>query len=100
MREPKADKSARALEIVRRLGEAFPEATTALDFGSPLELMVAVVLSAQCTDARVNKVTPELFARFKTVEDFARARRPTLAKYIKSCGLYRNKAKGIIGACK
>ncbi|MBI5547945.1 MAG: endonuclease III [Deltaproteobacteria bacterium] len=93
-------KAARARQVIERLGEAHPEEVTALAYGSPLQLMVAVVLSAQCTDVRVNQVTPALFARYPTVEDLARASQSELEGLIRSCGLYRNKAHALIAACQ
>jgi len=65
-----------------------------------LQLLIATILSAQCTDARVNLVTPDLFAKYKTVKDFANARQVELEKLIKSTGFYKNKSKSIIGCCK
>jgi endonuclease-3 len=100
MRETLALKAVRARHVVDRLGACFPEATTALDFGSPLQLMVAVILSAQCTDVRVNQVTPALFARFPGVSDFARAEPRQVEPFVKSCGLYRNKSRSIVAACR
>jgi len=91
---------ARAKKVFDRLTKAYPEAKCSLDHGEPLELLVATILSAQCTDERVNKTTPALFKRFKTARDFATAPPKELEKYIQSCGFYKNKAKNIIGACK
>lgn len=84
----------------KALGRAYPDATISLDFGNPLELYVATVLSAQCTDERVNKVTPSLFAKLKRAEDYARIPRGRLEKMIQSTGFFRNKAKMIQGACR
>lgn len=75
-----------------------PEARIALRFGSDLELLVSVILSAQCTDARVNLVTPALFAAYRDAEAYARARPEDLWPYVRSCGLYRTKARSIVGA--
>ena len=100
MRESRPQKVSRAVRLIERLAASYPEATTELDFGSPLELMVAVLLSAQCTDVRVNKVTPALFARFPTVRDFAGAQPAQIEPFIRSCGLFHTKAKAIAGACR
>ncbi len=75
-----------------------PEAKIALNYSNPFELLVAVILSAQCTDVRVNMVTPKLFAKYKSVEEFAAARPQELEKLIYSTGFYKNKAKSIKGA--
>ncbi len=77
------------------LKEAYPDATCSLDFTTPFELVVAVMLSAQCTDERVNKVTPTLFKRCKTIDDFATIDIKELENLIHSCGFYKNKAKNI-----
>ena len=90
----------RAQLIIERLAKAYPDAVIELSFDSPVQLLVAVVLSAQCTDVRVNLVTPALFARFPAAEDFAAARPSRLHPYIRSCGLFRNKARAIVGACR
>lgn len=87
----------RARRMNRRLGEAFPHVYCELDFTTPLELSVATILSAQCTDVRVNQVTPALFARYRTAEDYAGADRAELEEYIRTTGFYRNKANSIIG---
>jgi len=87
-------------EIVDRLFELYPEPKCALDFSSPLELLVASRLSAQCTDKRVNIVTKELFERYKTVSDYANAKNEDVEKIIFSCGLYKTKARDIILAAK
>ena len=100
MRERHSDRASRARQVIDRLGEAFPDAGTALDFGSPLELLVSVVLSAQCTDVRVNLVTPALFARFPTASAFARATPEDVEPFIRSCGLFRTKARSIVAACR
>lgn len=87
-------------EIVRLLRELHPDAKCALDFENPLQLLVATILSAQCTDERVNKVTPVLFARFPTAQDLAEADREELEQIIHSTGFYRNKAKNVQEACR
>lgn len=82
-------------EIVRRLDSSYAELTTGLRFETPLQLLVATILSAQCTDVRVNMVTPALFARYATAQDFATADRDDLEAMIHSCGFFRNKARNI-----
>lgn len=91
-------KRARAIAILKRLKALYSDAECALTHDSPLQLLVATILSAQCTDERVNKVTPALFARYKTAQDFATAHPPELERLIQSTGFFRNKAKNIIGA--
>src|SRR5580698_1082662 len=86
--------------ILKGLDEAYPEAVCALNHRSPWELLVATILSAQCTDVRVNIVTPELFRRFPSPEAMAEASQPALEEIIRSTGFYRNKAKSILGAAK
>ncbi len=100
MRERLTDKAERAQRIVERLALAYPEASTELRFEGPFQLLVAVVLSAQCTDARVNLATPALFTRFPTVQAFAAAKPRQVEPYIKSLGLFRNKAKAIVAAAR
>lgn len=82
-------------QIVKILKETYPDAKCSLDFEEPFQLVIAVMLSAQCTDERVNKVTPALFARCKTIEDFANIELKELENLIHSCGFYKNKAKNI-----
>ncbi len=89
-----------AAKIVRRLARTYPKATCSLRFQNPLQLLVATILSAQCTDRRVNLVTEDLFARFQTAADYAFCRLDTLEKAIESTGFFRNKAKHIQGACR
>ena len=84
-----------AVKLVEALRKAYPDATCSLDFKEPFELVVAVMLSAQCTDERVNKTTPELFNRCKTIEDFANIDIKELEEIIHPCGFYKNKAKNI-----
>ena len=86
----------RAREINRRLKKTYPKAKIALRFKNPWELLVAVILSAQCTDKKVNEVTPALFAHYKTVDDFAAARPADIEKLIRPTGFYRAKAKSIL----
>jgi len=95
-----AEKKARVEEILRRLDAMYPDATCALHHSSPWELLVATILSAQCTDKRVNEVTPGLFAKYPTIEDFAAVRPEVLAEDIKSTGFFNNKSKSIVGAAK
>jgi endonuclease-3 len=90
----------RIAAILRGLDEAYPEALCALDHKSPWELLVATILSAQCTDVRVNMVTPALFKRFPTPAAMAKATLPELEELIRTTGFYRNKAKSIQGAGK
>ncbi len=87
-------------EFIEKVFAEYPDVRCALDFSSPLELLVASRLSAQCTDIRVNIVCKELFKKYKTVSDFANADRDELEKMIFSCGLYRTKARDIIAAAK
>jgi len=94
------DKKARAKEVVRRMKEEYPEAVCALNFSSPFELLIATILSAQCTDARVNLVTAELFRDFKSPADFAGSSLETIEKAIFSTGFYRQKAKSIKNCCE
>ncbi|MHB8878612.1 MAG: endonuclease III [Myxococcaceae bacterium] len=91
---------ARALEVLARLDAHLPGATIELDFRTPLELLVAVMLSAQCTDKRVNQVTPALFARYPDTAAYALASLPELESFICSCGLFRNKARNIQAAAR
>jgi endonuclease-3 len=93
-------KQQRALEILRRLTQLYPEAPCSLDYKTTLQLMVATILSAQCTDERVNKVTPALFAAYPNVYAFAEADPTELEALVKSTGFYRNKAKNIRAACQ
>lgn len=87
----------RARRINRALALAYPDAHCELDFSNPLELTVATILSAQCTDVRVNQVTPALFARYPLAEDYAHADPDELAEYIRPTGFFRNKTKSLIG---
>ena len=84
-----------AKELIECLKKAYPDATCSLDFTTPFELVVAVMLSAQCTDERVNRTTPALFKKCKTIEDFANIDIEKLEKLIHPCGFYKNKAKNI-----
>ncbi len=88
----------RIAEIIELLRKHYPRSRTALKFRNPLEILVATILAAQCTDERVNQVTPALFAKYPTAARFAEADRSELETEIKSTGFFRNKAKSIIGA--
>ena len=87
-------------EVIDILTDMFPEATTELDYESELDLLIATILSAQCTDVRVNKVTKELFKELKTPEDYLEIGQEELGKRIKTCGFYNTKSKNIIGTCE
>lgn len=89
-----------AARVVAALRKAYPEATCALHFRSPLELLVATILSAQCTDERVNQVTQDLFARYRTAADYADAPLEELERAIQSTGFYRNKARNLQACCR
>lgn len=84
--------------VMARLAEAYPDTGTALHFGSQFQLLVATILSAQCTDAQVNKITPALFAKYPTPEAMAAATVNQITPFVKSTGFFRNKAKNIHGA--
>ena len=85
-----------AKKAVEALKKEYPDAVCSLIYTDPLQLLIATRLAAQCTDARVNMVTPALFERFKTVDDFAAATSDEVAEYIKSCGLYKTKSRDIV----
>ncbi|NUU99877.1 endonuclease III [Marinitoga sp. 1154] len=87
-------------KILEILEKTYPNSTTALKYKNTFELLIAVMLSAQTTDNQVNKVTPTLFSKFKTPEDFAKLKPEELEKYIKGVGLYKTKSKNIINTCK
>jgi endonuclease-3 len=86
--------------VIRLLRKHYPQARTALEFRNPLQILVATILAAQCTDERVNRITPGLFRKYPTAEAFARADRTELEREIRSAGFFRNKAKAIIGAAR
>lgn len=88
-------KKSDAIKFVEILKETYPDATCSLDFKTPFQMVVAVMLSAQCTDERVNKTTPALFERCKTIQDFANIDLKELEEIIHPCGFYKNKAKNI-----
>jgi endonuclease III len=96
-RETEAERRARTRNIIARLEKAYPDATCALQHKSALELLVATILSAQSTDARVNMVTPALFAKYKTAQDLASADPRVLEQEIHSTGFFRSKTRSIIG---
>ncbi len=94
------DKSKRVLEMIQCLRETYPEVHCALEYTTPLELLVATILSAQCTDERVNKVTPALFKKYKTAAAYAQAKPEDIQDLVRSTGFYQNKAKNIQGAAR
>ncbi len=89
-----------ALMAVEALKKEYPDAICSLVYDDPLQLLIATRLAAQCTDARVNMVTPALFERFKTAEDFANATYDEVGEYIKTCGLYKTKSKDLVELSK
>jgi len=99
-RETAQAKTARLRKIIGGFQKTYPDAHCELDHRSPLQLLVATILSAQCTDKRVNIVTPELFKKFRTAADFAIAPRAELEQAIKSTGFFRSKAKSIQNCCR
>ncbi|HYY95445.1 MAG TPA: endonuclease III [Pyrinomonadaceae bacterium] len=98
--EAAPERKKRAGQIVRLLKKEYPQARCSLNYSNPLELLVATILSAQCTDERVNLVTAELFRKYRTAEDYAAAPAAELERDIRSTGFFRNKAKSIQGACR
>lgn len=99
-RESTAAKKERAMKICAALQRTYPNAHCELNFSSPLQLLVATILSAQCTDKRVNLVTAELFKKFRTAQDFAAAPLAEIEEAVKSTGFFRNKAKNIQACCR
>ena len=95
-----AEGKRQASKVVRQLARTYPDATCALHFCTPLELLVATILSAQCTDVRVNQVTARLFAKYRRAADYATAASRELESEIQSTGFFRNKAKSIKGCCQ
>ena len=95
-----ADPAERCREIDARLERAYPEATCALQHADPLQLLIATILSAQCTDERVNQVTPQLFRNHPRPQDYLAVSQEALEEEIRSTGFFRNKAKSIRGACQ
>lgn len=100
MPESKAQRKARARKILAILKKTYPHARCSLGYKTPLQLLVATILSAQCTDARVNLVTPALFKRYSGAADFANAKIGELESLVRSTGFYRNKARNIRAACR
>jgi endonuclease III len=100
MRETNAARAARLKRVIEGLKTAYPDVHCELTHSNPLQLLVATILSAQCTDKRVNLVTPGLFARYRTAADFANAPLAELEQAIKSTGFFRSKARSIQGACR
>ena len=98
-RESKTNLISRVAVLIAKLKKAYPDAGCALRHGDPLRLMVATILSAQCTDKRVNIVTKTLFKKYKTPHDYASTPQDTLENEIRSTGFFRNKAKNIRGSC-
>ncbi|MBW1999184.1 MAG: endonuclease III [Deltaproteobacteria bacterium] len=99
MTETEKEIKRRVREIIKTLDEEYPGARTALEFSNPLELLIATLLSAQCTDERVNKVTRSLFKKYRSAQDYATADLGRLEEDIKPTGFYRNKAKAIKSLC-
>lgn len=95
-----APKKQRALEILARLKQLYPDAVCSLDYETPVQLLVATILSAQCTDERVNKVTPELFRQYPDAVSLASADLDDIVALVRSTGFYRNKSKNIQAACR
>jgi endonuclease III len=95
-----ADRAARVQKILAILDQMYPDATCALHHSNAWELLVATILSAQCTDKRVNMVTPGLFKKYPTIQDFSNVSQDELAQEIKSTGFFNNKARSVIGAAK
>jgi endonuclease III len=96
-RESKAAKRERMQEVLRRLGEMYPDSRCSLDHDDPLQLLVATILSAQCTDARVNQVTPALFRKYPSAADYGAASQEEMEADIASVNFFRNKAKALRG---
>src|SRR6185437_10778392 len=99
MRETKAEKKARTLDIIKLLKRAHPDAKCALNHSNAFELLIATILSAQCTDERVNKVTADLFRKYHKPEDYLKVRDTELQEDIRTTGFFRNQTKSIQGAC-
>ena len=93
-------KKQKALAAIEALKKEYPDAECALIHSNPLQLLIATRLSAQCTDARVNMVTPALFERFPTIVDFINSSEEEIAEYIRTCGLFKTKARDIFAMCK
>src|SRR5687767_4438254 len=100
MPEARPAKQARARKILDLLARAYPDARCALNFADPFQLLVATILSAQCTDERVNMVTPALFKKYPTARELARARMPSLEKEVRSTGFFRAKSRSLLGMAR
>src|SRR5690349_4645178 len=102
IRKPKtaAERKERIAKTLEKLDEMYPNVTCALIHKNPWQLLVATILSAQCTDKRVNEVTPGLFKKYPTIQDFANVSQAELSQDIRSTGFFNNKSKSIIGAAK
>src|SRR5438067_8352077 len=100
MRETKSQRKERTEQIIKLLKRAHPDAHCALNHSNAFELLIATILSAQCTDERVNIVTAELFRKYRKPEDYLKVRDTELEQDIKTTGFFRNKTKSIQGACK
>jgi endonuclease III len=99
-RETNEAKASRTQQIIARLRQAYPNAHCELNFSNPLELLIATILSAQCTDKRVNIVTADLFKTYRSAADFAQADLAELEQAVKTAGFYRNKARNIKACCQ
>src|SRR2546425_12944690 len=99
-RESVEAKRERTGQIIARLRKAYPDAHCELNYSNPLELLIATILSAQCTDKQVNIVTADLFKKYRTAKDYAKASLPQLEEDIRRIGLFRNKAKNIQACCR
>ncbi len=100
MKEKPEERKKRAIEILKILRKTWPKATCELTWSNPLELLVATIMSAQCTDQRVNIVTKELFKKYRTAADYAAAEPAKFEQEIRTAGFYRQKTKSILNACK
>ncbi|MFA5866307.1 MAG: endonuclease III [Phycisphaerae bacterium] len=100
VREKPEDRKKRAMEILKILKKTYPRATTALNWAAPLELLVATILSAQCTDTRVNIVTKDLFKKYRAAGDYISADPAELEQMVRTCGFYRQKTKSIKHTCR
>ena len=98
--EPVADRKKRVRKIITKLKKAYPDARCLLDYETPLELLVATILAAQCTDARVNMETPKVFPKYRTAADYAAASQAELEPLFRSCGTFRRKAMAVRRACQ
>ncbi|MBD0372913.1 MAG: endonuclease III [Pyrinomonadaceae bacterium] len=96
----KSEEKERAKKIIKLLKREYPDAACSLDYSNPLELLVATILSAQCTDERVNQLTPALFRKYPSYEDYLKVPQSELEQDIRPTGFYRNKARAIQGACR